>query len=90
MEAVSALGFQIIRVHVYLAQLLQPGQSRVCSSAATVDQGVVNMLRLPDVHVDLHGRMSTCRNQGVVKYRYFTTPWYERAGWSAVRACTTS
>ena len=53
--SVSALGFQTNRVHVYLAQPLQPGQSRVRSSAATActsayDEGVVNILGFPDVY----------------------------------------
>ena len=54
-NSVSSLGFQTNRVQVYLALPLQPGQSQVCSSAATectsaYDQGVVNILRLPDVY----------------------------------------
>ena len=54
-RAVSALGFQTNRVHVYLQHLLQQGQSRIHSSAATADtsaydQGVVNISGLSDVY----------------------------------------
>ena len=46
--AVSALGFQTNRVHVYLAQPSQPGQSRVHSRVATVHRDVRGVLGLPD------------------------------------------
>ena len=44
-ESVSALGYQTNQEHLYLAQLLQPGQLRVHSSAATACTVLVNEIQ---------------------------------------------
>ena len=55
----SVVGFQTSRVQAYLAQLVQPGHSRVCLSAATAPGSRKSIFsRLPDVYD------CTCRGVG--------------------------